>query len=205
LHFAPAKAIFVTRQTNKSKIVIDVIEKRRELGKDVIVAYLSLVGKPANRRGFVMKSDDAFECDGTLLKYDEPKGLMYVTNYEPDVDDSQGDYASADTIQSWAHDFLKSARVSNVDYEHNYRPGYGSVVESFIKRGDDPMFAGVKNGAWCAVIQLTDAGKAIAKSVGGISFAGTRMREKSEEGLLLGCRPGTMRGTNPNFAMRIRN
>jgi Putative phage serine protease XkdF len=174
------------RMTTEEEIIL---EKKRELEKTAVVTHLSLVGKPANRKGIIMKADfDEFAYDGFLMKYDESKGLVYVTNYEPNVTDSQGDFASASTIEYWCHDFLKSGRQNNIDFEHNYDSRYGTLVENFIKRGDDPMFPNVAKESWCGVIALSELGKSVAPSIHGISFSGFIPKKKSEEDQILKCR-----------------
>jgi hypothetical protein len=168
--------------------IIERVEKRRELQKNAIITHLSLVKAPANRKGIIIKSDNAFEYDSFFFKYDEGKGLAYITNYEADVEDSQGDFASAETIECWAHEFLKSGRQGNIDFEHNYDARYGVLVENFIKRGTDPMFPDAKVNSWCGVIELSDKGKSVAKSIRGVSFAGFIPKQKSEEDEILKCR-----------------
>ena len=50
----------------------------------------------------------------TLLK----RKLVYGIVYEPEVKDTDGDYASADEIEKAAHDFLPRA-ATNVEHEDN--------------------------------------------------------------------------------------
>jgi hypothetical protein len=166
---------------------IEELEKARDL-KDVTATFISLVKSPANRRKFVMKSDGQFEGEGRLMKYDAPLGQIYFVGYEPFVEDTQGDRMNEEEIAKMAHGFLSAGRTRHVDYEHNYNPEYGTIAESFILRGEDPMFPGVRKNSWVGMIQLSEAGKQIAKDVTGVSFAGFLPKKKSDEDEILKCR-----------------
>jgi len=201
LDFRASESHFCMRNEYMTPEEQIILEKKRELQKTAIITHLSLVGKPANRKGIIMKGDsDDFAYDGFLMKYDEPKGLIYVTNYEPNVVDSQNDFANAETLEYWCHDFLKSGRQNNIDFEHNHDSRYGTLVENFIKRGEDPMFPNVSKDSWCGVIELSELGKSVVSNVHGISFAGFIPKKKSEEDFILKCR------INPgHLACRIAN
>jgi hypothetical protein len=123
------------------------------------VTILSLVDKAANNKGVIIKSSDAkgmeFESQLTHLRKDAQRGLLYGTVYEPDVTDSQGDWAPVEVIEDCAHEFLSQGLVKMVDSQHNLNPVNGTVVESFIKNGSDTRFPDSKDGG----ISLYGAGK----------------------------------------------
>lgn len=121
---------------------------------ELVVNYISLVRQPANRRKFTYKSDGMFELDMRILKKDAKR--IYGVVYEPDVEDTQGDWASAEVIERAAHQFARMGLFRMVDENHSMVPGSGVVVESFILRGEMENFEGVRKGAWCVVIEPAD-------------------------------------------------
>lgn len=148
------------------------------------VQFISLVKHPANRRPIIYKSgDDRFEMDIRIIKTDKLKKFIYGVVYEPNAVDTQGDSATEPLIQTTAHDFLKMGLVNMVDEQHDFEPGKGKVVESFILRGEDPNFPNVNKGAWCVVIEPDESViEAIERGeIGGLSLAGQGSYKKSEE------------------------
>ena len=90
----------------------------------------------------------------TLLK----RKLVYGIVYEPEVKDTDGDYASAEEIEKAAHDFLPRA-ATNVEHEDN-SPDV-EIVESYIAPVDltIPGSDGgdvVKKGSWVLVSKIND-------------------------------------------------
>lgn len=110
------------------------------------VAYISLVGKPANKRDIVYKSADAKFTDEKTLRItkSDAEGLVYGVVYEPGVKDTDGDWADAKTIKAAAHDFLMKGAMSAVDENHNEQPTGAQVVESSIN----------EKGAWEVAIKM---------------------------------------------------
>ncbi len=115
------------------------------------VSFISLVGKPANKKDIVWKARDKFS-DTKLIKISKAtdEGLVRGVVYEPNVKDTDGDWADAETIRKAAHDFLASGRNFNVDENHNQAPTGASVVESFIN----------PKGAWEVAIKMDPASEA---------------------------------------------
>jgi phage head maturation protease len=115
--------------------------------KNLQVAFISLVKKPANKKDIIYKSMEGKFTDEKELKIfksELSKGLVYGTVYEPNVKDSDGDWTDADTIQRAAHEFLEKGNLSQVDLNHQEEPIGARVVESYI----DPK------GAWQVVIKM---------------------------------------------------
>jgi hypothetical protein len=156
----------------------ELIEKAREL-KGLRVNLISLVKSPANRKPVVIKSDGSWEFNGRIVSKSNDAKKVYACVYEPDTIDSQNDFATAAEIEKAAHDFIASGRTHMVDYEHNYSPEYGTVVESFILRGQDSNFIGIKKGAWCVVIELSPKGQSVADDIDGVSLMGTAARKSA--------------------------
>jgi len=149
---------------------------------DLKINFLSLVPKGANKRTVVWKSADApaksdKEDFLRLIKTDEDKRLLYGVVYAPDDEDAHGDWASAEDIEKAAHDFLANAFVRNVDKDHDFRPQEGAhVAESFILRGQDPMFPDEKAGTWVVAIKIDndETWGAVKKGeIQGLSMAGS--------------------------------
>ncbi len=135
------------------------------------VSFISLVGKPANKRDIVWKSRDKFS-DTKIVKVTKAsdEGLVRGIVYEPNIKDADGDWADAATIRKAAHDFLASGRNFNVDENHNETPTGASVVESFInEKGawevaikmdpESPTFQSVKKGDYAGLSMMAVCAK----------------------------------------------
>lgn len=85
---------------------------------------------------------------------DAPKQIVYGEVYAPLVEDSHGDWMTAEQIELMAHKFMKSGRVKALDREHNLKETGAVVVESFIARKGDPDFA---EGAWVLGCHVADS------------------------------------------------
>lgn len=157
---------------------MDNIIKRKML-KDVTITHVSYVKRGANRKTFFLaKSADqmSFELAVRFLeKADDEKRLLYGIVYEPDIEDSQGDFMTADEIEKCAHEFMEYYR--NIDTEHNLEAGAGVAVESYIAPVD--LSIGnetIKSGSWILVTRASQdvwddfkAGEITGYSMFGIS------------------------------------
>lgn len=110
------------------------------------VAYISLVKQPANKLDIVYKSANGKFTDEKQIKItkSESEGLVYGTVYEPNVLDSDGDWADKETIKEAAHEFLMKGANTNIDENHNEQPTGATVVESSIN----------EKGAWGVAIKM---------------------------------------------------
>lgn len=89
-----------------------------------------------------------------FVKFDMEQRLVYAEVYLPDVPDAHGDQMSRDEIQKMAHNFMKTARTTMIDVNHDNKVDYGCyMVESFIARDSDPDYAA---GAWVGVIKVAN-------------------------------------------------
>jgi hypothetical protein len=80
---------------------------------------------------------------------------------------------TAEEIEKMAYGFLENMRNANIDRNHDDKPNYGVVVESFIARKGDPDFP---PGAWVLGTHVTDdeTWEAIKSGeITGYSIAGT--------------------------------
>lgn len=114
--------------------------------KALRVAFISLVKKPANKLDIVYKSADGKFTDDKEIKIRKStaEGLVYGTVYEPNVKDTDGDWADAETIRKAAHDFMERSRIDKIDENHNEKPSGARVVESSVN----------EKGAWDVVIKM---------------------------------------------------
>ncbi len=138
------------------------------------VQLISLVKHPANRRPVIIKSDTGvrFELPARILHKDASRRLVYGVVYEPGIIDTQGDSATSEVIRSAAHEFLRMGLVQMVDFQHDFAPGKGTIVESFILGGEDERFPNITKGAWVVVIELSPEMLPFIQDIGGLSLAG---------------------------------
>lgn len=143
--------------------------KKQEL-RDMNITHISYVNKAANKTRFF------------LLKAEEAKKLVYGIVYEPDVVDTQGDFATAEEIEKAAHNFMENAR--NIDLQHNFKAGYGTLQESYIAPADFKIGeTNIKKGAWVIVTKATDeVWESIQKGeITGYSMGGSAVKIAVEE------------------------
>lgn len=128
--------------------------------KNLKVKILSLVDKAANLRELVWKSesfgakpDVNFFCE--IKKTDDEKHLVYCPVYIPMEKDAHDDWASADTIEKAAHDFLAESKTYAVDTNHNMELAAGcAVVESAILKGTHSILTDEKEGTWYVAVKI---------------------------------------------------
>ncbi|ANB56362.1 phage protease XkdF family protein [Anoxybacillus sp. B7M1] len=150
----------------------------REL-KNAHITHVSYVDKGANKKQFFLtKSEEkpTFQKEVKVFvnKEEEEQKLVYGVVYEPDAVDSHGDFMTAAEIEKAAHGFLKDAR--NIDKQHDFNPGVGEVVESYIAPTDFTIGnEEIKKGSWVLVTKASDEiWEQIKKGeITGYSMAGT--------------------------------
>lgn len=142
------------------------------------ITHVSYVDKGANKKQFFFtkskQPDFNKEIKLFINKEDEEQQLVYGVVYEPDAEDSHGDYMTAAEIEKAAHGFLKDAR--NIDKQHDFNPGVGEVVESYIAPADFTIGEEtIKKGSWVLVTKASDeVWDQIKKGqITGYSMAGT--------------------------------
>jgi len=100
-----------------------------------------------------------------VLKRDAPERYTLGVVYEPDVVDTQGEYADAATIQRAAWDFLRGLQVEKAgvgaglgDMHERWDASFGDIVESWLAP-TDLVIGGqlVKRGAWLVGVQWSPA------------------------------------------------
>lgn len=140
---------------------METIKKKRQLS-DVTITHVSYVRRGANKKQFFLAKSVCKQADAEfkvrfLSKGDNvgEKRLLYGIVYEPDTEDTYGDFMTKDEIEKTAHEFLEHYR--NIDTEHNLLAGAGVVVESYIAPvslsiGDNV----IKAGSWVLVTRANE-------------------------------------------------
>mgnify|MGYP001336801208 CR=1 FL=1 len=145
--------------------------------KDLSVSFLSLVKAPATGKALTLKSEDpnkrfqVFE----LTKTDGERMVAYGIVYAPNQVDSHGDEASEVAIRRAAYEFMREARLKNIDVEHNFKNEMAFVAESWLVRKGDALFPDEPEGAWAVGIQVGDPDlweKLKSGELTGLSLAG---------------------------------
>lgn len=154
--------------------------------KNLQVKFISLVEAGANKREVVWKSDGQVYIP--IKKIDEEQRLVYGVVYAPDDVDTQGDYATRDTIKQAAYEFMKAASTGNVDRDHDFNPDEGFIAESWLIKdeGPDPLFPDEKPGTWCVGIYVVDDNTWDDVKKGkltGLSLAGVAERKEAMKDL----------------------
>ncbi len=154
--------------------------------KDLDVKFISLVRRPANRKEkLILKDDGGFELLIDLEKahLNEEDRVLYGVVYAPNELDAHGDYTTGEEIKKAAWNFLKEGRVRNVDVEHTYKEAPAFVAESWLSKGNDPLFPEEPENTWIVGIRVEDEKLWEEIKRGeyrGLSLAGTaRVVEKS--------------------------
>lgn len=135
------------------------IVKSREI-KDAHISFVSLVGKAANRHSFaIVKADDGkanFSTFGPIVKVDDEQHFVTGVVYEPETDDTQGDFMTAEEIQKAAYWYMENGQ--NVDIQHSFQPFSGATtVESWVTKSDQEIGGQkIQKGTWMMTMKITD-------------------------------------------------
>lgn len=163
------------------------IQEALALGKlkDLSVSFLSLVKTPATGKGLTLKSANPNDRVAVfeLAKTDDERMIAYGVVYAPDQEDAHGDTADAKTIRRAAYEFMREARLKNIDTEHSFTTEMAYVAESWLVRKNDALFPDEPEGAWAVGIQIGDPdlwAQLKSGDLTGISLAGIAQMEPSE-------------------------
>ncbi|MGJ9460111.1 XkdF-like putative serine protease domain-containing protein [Oceanobacillus sp. CF4.6] len=153
------------------------------------ITHVSYVDKGANNKQFFFtksnsKGEPDFQKEVKVFvnKDDDEQQLVYGLVYEPDVEDSHGDFMTPTEIEKAAHVFMKDAR--NIDKQHDFNSGVGEVVESYIAPADFEIGEeSITKGSWILVTKANDEiWEDIKKGdITGYSMAGTAEIIEKEE------------------------
>lgn len=156
---------------------------------DAKIQFVSLVNKAANKKKFLIaKADDdnavSFQSYGRILKTDKEKHYVTGIVYEPMVEDTQGEYMTADEIVKAAHWFMKN--TGEADIQHCFKKADGvEIVESFVAKSDMEISGeAIKEGTWIITAEITndDVWKSVEKGeITGFSMGGTGKRTITDD------------------------
>lgn len=166
-------------------------KKAKEI-TDARISFVSLVGKAANKRQFLIVKDEegkaAFTTYGKIIKTDSESHFVTGVVYEPMVEDAHGNYMTADEIAKAAYWFAKNG--NRVDLQHNFVSADGTaVVESWIAKSDSNIGGvDIKEGTWLMTVEITDddlwqsieKGEITGLSMGGLGVFSKEDTELSE-------------------------
>jgi hypothetical protein len=147
---------------------------------DAKIQFVSLVDKAANKKRFLIAKSEggnaSFQSFGRIVKADGESHFVTGIVYEPMVEDTQGEYMTADEITKAAHWFMKNA--GDVDIQHCFKKAKNvEVVESYVAKSDFKIGdEDIKEGTWLMTVEISDEGiwKAIEKGdITGFSMGGT--------------------------------
>ena len=155
------------------------MEPLREI-VDADISFISLVKAGANQKVVIWKSakqpgELTLQKEIKILKTDEEKQMVYGIVYSPGEVDTDGDFASAEAIEKMAYNFMKNARTTNVDQQHDFVADEGFVAESWITKSGDPLFADQPVGSWAVGIKVENQetwGLVKSGEIQGLSMAG---------------------------------
>lgn len=92
-------------------------------------------------------------ADFTIKSVSGDEQIVYGEVYAPYVLDSHGEMMLPLAIKQLAHRFLIAQKNHFIDLQHNNKAIKASVVESYIAKADDPLYA---EGAWVLAVQIFD-------------------------------------------------
>ncbi|MDO8159635.1 hypothetical protein FKQ51_20210 [Bacillus toyonensis] len=158
----------------------------REL-KNAEITHISYVDKAANNKKFFLtksanKKPDFHKEIKIITKSEDPQKLVYGVVYEPGTADLHNDFMTETEIEKAAHKFMKDAQ--NIDTQHDFVPGAGEVVESYLAPADlEINGVTVQKGSWIIATKASDeVWEKIEKGeITGYSMAGTAEVEDQAE------------------------
>ena len=161
--------------------------------KNPRIKWVSLC--PAGKNGLpvLFKADGTFEVQ--MLSKMDTEGLLTALVYAPDLVDSDGDFADAQTVKEMAYSFQKEG--GRLDLRHNGQAldaDQAWIAETFIVQKGDPRFDGFQTrkgdkvdptGSWGMIIKVEDPNLRKLYSEGkwhGVSLAGEAEKEDAGPG-----------------------
>ncbi|NVM21424.1 MAG: DNA adenine methylase [Desulfobacterales bacterium] len=130
--------------------------------------------KPLEKLDFELKKEPVFK----IFKIDKKKQIVGGVVYEADVEDSQGDIASAEEIQKAMYKFMEryATNTNRIKILHKGKKYFFPILECFQPEQDMKKGKGmVKAGSWWLMIKITsmdiwkqvEEGKLASFSMGG--------------------------------------
>jgi len=89
-----------------------------------------------------------------FVKADDEKQIVYGVVSEPDVEDTQGDVITADTIEDACHEYMRSSRVVGLDHR---QAAPAELVECYTAPVDFEWHEQqVRKGTWLIAVHVSD-------------------------------------------------
>lgn len=175
---ASAENVINCRCTMKSVLKYKMRKEQEDLENSIVKSVIMPIAKVDSSSrmiiGVVYKASKMFDANGKPL----------------DAIDSHGNWATEEEVKKACHKFNKKLQEKKligkvgIDKQHNEKPGYGVVVESYITMVDIPEINASK-GDWVAAVEVTDdeCWKEIEKGdIEGFSIGGTAKIDTSKGG-----------------------
>jgi len=108
----------------------------------------------------------------------QTKRIVYGVVYKPESIDAHGDFMNVAEIEQMSKRFMRlyEKNQSFIDNQHDFIPGAGEIVESWIIQKDDELFSEEHYiGAWAIGVKVLDDflwKKILKKEMNAFSFAG---------------------------------
>ena len=154
---------------------------------DAEISFVSLVDKAANKKTFLItKADNGtvnWESNSRIIKTDNDTHHVTGIVYEPNAEDSQGEFMTEEEITKACYWFAKNG--NDVDVQHSFKSEEGvSIVENWVAKADFTVGEEtIKKGTWLitAEVQNDDIWDKITKGeITGFSMGG-RAKHSSED------------------------
>lgn len=117
------------------------------------------------------KKEDSLGHFVKIQKTDEFHRVVKGVVYTPGDVDTDGETATAETIQNACWNFLAQRKEKNIDIQHDWQQSGCYVVESYITEKGDPNFVA---GSWVMAVKCSDEifQKVVDGDLNGFSFGG---------------------------------
>ena len=158
--------------------------------RDAKITFVSLVDKAANKRQFLItkaeNGDAHFKSQGPILKADAETHFVTGIVYEPMVEDSQGNFMTADEIVK-AEKYYRE-NYAQIDKQHSFETLEGAtLIKSWIAQCDCTVNGeNVKEGSWLMTVKVENNDiwdKIEKKEITGFSMGGVGKYDTEEVNL----------------------
>lgn len=121
-----------------------------------MVATARVIGKREIKKTKGADGVETFELFIPIIKIDEEKRIVTGIVYEPDVEDAQGDSASAEEIEKACHGFMMDSQQIGLMHKANISDKV-KLVENWLQKSDQ-WIGGlkVKKGTWLQSHKILD-------------------------------------------------
>ncbi len=161
--------------------------QEKTLLKNIDIHFISLVKSGANKKHIIYKSNSedqpTFTREIKIAKVDSDKRMVYGIVYSPEELDTDNEFSTASEIEKASHNFMKNARTTQIDKQHNEDANNGFVAENWITKENDSIFSEQPVGSWAVGIKIEndDTWEEVKKGeIKGLSMGGFSEKETIE-------------------------